>query len=108
MLDLHFAIKNIFSSKRVTFKKIYYVNKKISENKSFEFQLSYLKGTFDIFRLSILTDHNGHDHAGPAFNIEIGPLYLGINIYDCRHWDYETNNWELIPEEKNNAINKEQ
>lgn len=66
---------------------------KLSKNKNLEIQLLYTKWT-RIFSMELALDFTGRDHAGPSFTIELFGLMFIINVYDSRHWDYETNDWE--------------
>jgi len=92
--------------------------KKISENKSYCFQIfhqkpsyfAFLKGSFKLFSddyyfklgacffgdiLNIATYWNRRmDHAGFNFDLTIVGLTIHFQIYDWRHWDFEENNWK--------------
>lgn len=35
------------------------------------------------------------DHAGFRLSIEILSFYFCIKVYDCRHWDDETDAWQV-------------
>lgn len=65
---------------------------KISKNKAFEIDINHFKQwlTFELSLKWIFNDH----HAGPSFHICLFGLWTGVQIFDIRHWDYETNNWE--------------
>jgi hypothetical protein len=66
---------------------------KLSKNKNLEVQLLYTKWT-RIFSTELALDFVGRDHAGPSFTLELFGLMFIINIYDGRHWNDETNDWE--------------
>ncbi len=40
------------------------------------------------------------DHAGFNLEIFLFGLRFHFNIYDCRHWDDETNDWEKYNQEE--------
>lgn len=71
------------------------VDKKITKNKAFEFELG--KDTdwdmYDVFQINFQWLWKA-DHAGPRFRLSIARWHLGVSIYDIRHWDYEKNNYE--------------
>lgn len=72
---------------------------RISENKYFEYQLegpnSELVPPNDFFEFSVAWTRQ-RDHAGFDFTFSIYKLFwLNLNIYDCRHWDDETNAWKV-------------
>lgn len=88
---LLFQILNPFRGKKDVFKNYYVFYKRLSLNKSFEFQISsYNMYLFEIqfdFRLT------GKDHAGVSFNLTLFGYDISLMIYDNRHWDYEKGKW---------------
>lgn len=64
---------------------------RLTEHKAIEVQFStvvpwqWFKFNFDITRKQ--------DHAGVLLHVEVPFLFLAIQLYDCRHWDDETDNW---------------
>jgi hypothetical protein len=74
-------------------KNNWYWVKKLTTHKSFEIE------TFidceHIFELQIDLRLRGRDHAGPSLEFVFLCLGLNVKIYDHRHWDYKTNNWEI-------------
>jgi hypothetical protein len=75
----------------------YCITKRLSKNKSFEFQFSNFKVNY-LLSINIETTWNGQDHAGPRIEFEFMGLYMHLIIYDHRHWNYETNSWETYNE----------
>jgi len=65
----------------------------ITLNKFFEIQLDYFKDSGYFFDVHCHWTHKC-DQAGFEFVIELYGLYLGVKIYDCRHWDDDSNNWQ--------------
>lgn len=67
-------------------------HKRLSKNKSFEFQLGGPSkyGSLFGFKLNFATKI---DHAGFEFQLELFRFFLDINIYDHRHWNEEENRW---------------
>ena len=70
------------------------------KNKYFEFQADKFE-EFDYFKFSLSWTRRT-DHAGPKLLIEILGLFLSLNIYDNRHWNYDKNCWEQYSEENEN------
>lgn len=62
--------------------------------KAIEVEMYYVEKHWNLFEIYFgLTNHC--DHAGLKFNFEILGLCFSFNIYDRRHWNYETNTWEI-------------
>lgn len=68
----------------------------LTKFKTFEYQFegpSFMKD--DVFEFKLAWTRN-QDHAGPEFSFGIHKLFwLRIVIYDNRHWNYETNSWQV-------------
>jgi hypothetical protein len=64
----------------------------LSKHKIFEWQFegpSYQKKNRDIFEFKLCWTHRCH-HAGAYFYFGVFKLFwIGISIYDNRHWDYD-------------------
>jgi hypothetical protein len=73
---------------------------KVSENKSFEIQFTKWGSMNELFEVVIDTGWIGSDHAGLKFQLTIGPLFLSLDLYDNRHWNYDTNAWYTDEEAK--------
>lgn len=74
----------------------------VSKNKSFEVQTTFW-GASEMFSLDVDTHFWGEDHAGPEFRIEIMGLYLGVKLYDRRHWNYDEGRFQTEAEAKAEA-----
>lgn len=75
---------------------------RVSKNKSFEIQTTFW-GASEMFALDVDTHFWGEDHAGPEFRIEIMGLYLGLKLYDHRHWNYDEGRFQTEAEAKAEA-----
>jgi hypothetical protein len=87
MIDLKFAIINPFSKGWECF---YNSGEKLTKNKAWEFNLYRTNDVVRFeFRFSIREDHAG-------LNIEVGLIGYSFefSIYDIRHWNYESDEWE--------------
>ena len=96
MIDISFTIKNPFAKQQ--FKNIQTFYQALTTNKAFEAEL--LSDNTVLFTIEIDTEFRGSDHAGP--NIVIGAFgyLLHLGIYDCRHWNYKNNTWEVPTDEQ--------
>lgn len=94
MISIRIYIQNLW--RKENFKSFFVKNLKLTKNKSFEFQIT--RYTLDLFLFELSLAWYGHDHAGPFFILSLFGYSLNIKIYDNRHWDYDTNTWELYNE----------
>ena len=91
MIYLNFFLR-LPRKSRPDIKEIYYWDKKITKNKALSIQFDRHKG-----RISIgcgLSLDFFQDHAGLVLDLEVPGYDLVVNLYDIRHWDYETKTWE--------------
>ena len=69
----------------------------LGKNKIFELQIETLQNSkiYNVFEFSFKrTDRQ--DHAGTFFVFGIRSLiFINAGIYDSRHWDENTNNWQV-------------
>ena len=72
------------------------------KNKYLEVQLDKFKDGWSYFELSLKWTRKTH-HAGISFTFEIMSYFLGIDIYDNRHWNYEEEKWQDCDTEEENA-----
>ena len=91
MLDLNFSIRNPLSAG--AFKNYWSKSGNITKNKAWELQLT--RYTEFLFSITIGTRFSGCDHAGPEIEIVLFGFCFNAKIHDTRHWNYETNKWEL-------------
>jgi len=61
-------------------------------NKYFELQLDKMRES-SYFDFHMKWTKNTH-HAGPSIYLEAFGLFLAVDIYDNRHWNYEEECWE--------------
>lgn len=59
-------------------------------NKAFELELEYSKQPWRQFHLGIGLSLKG-DHCGPSFHFALLGFEIEMQIYDCRHWNWEAN-----------------
>ena len=69
---------------------IYCKDIRLSEHKNLE--IEFLKENKIIgFYIDITFSHE--DHAGPEFEFQLLGFGITFNFYDCRHWDYDKDQW---------------
>ena len=90
MINIHLCLSNPW--KRDCFKNLLCYGGKISQNKSWEFEL--YQHNYEIVKAVTQLTFN-RDHAGFTLNIALFTFGIEFTIYDTRHWNYETNSWEV-------------
>ena len=60
-----------------------------------EFQISKDPNSYTLLDIQLKLTFSGEDHAGLSIQFEMLGYFICFEIYDSRHWDYETNNWEI-------------
>lgn len=92
MINFSFGIVNPWAKDKpmVTY---FYREPKLSKNWAMCIQI-YHGSNYNIFSISVDTAWRGHDHAGPKFDLEICGYCFDFQIYNTRHWNYETGSWE--------------
>lgn len=92
MINLHASINQYFFGNDY-FINLYNFERMISKHKGVDVNLTFYPHT--IFEMDLDTRYKGRDHAGVHFNIGLLGLSFSLKIYDIRHWDNETNDWEI-------------
>jgi len=74
------------------FKNLGCISGQLSKHTAWELEHTYYSGSLLDIDTSLSTRE---DHAG--FDFTLGLFGYGVNfrIYDTRHWNYETNKWEV-------------
>ena len=92
MIKLDFNLINLWRTDKV-WNILYSKYGSITKNKSWE---------FNIYRTSSIINVEFHwtlkgDHAGMRVMMGILGYEVELNLYDTRHWDYDTNTWKVYP-----------
>lgn len=87
---------NGFWKNKNNFKNIFWKDKRLSKNKSIEFEGFIYSEHLLNFELDLR--FTGRDHAGASFEIILFGYGFSIRFYDHRHWDYKNNTWEKYDE----------
>lgn len=66
----------------------------LSTNKFYS--IDFYKCADEFLGLELSTHLRGSDHAGPRFSVNLFGYTAVFQIYDRRHWNYKTNDWERI------------
>ena len=88
MINLNFLLTNPYSDR---FEHVYGKDGKLTKNKSWEFQIYKSDTIVELeFRLAHRTDH-----AGVKLGIGLLGYTVSFQLYDIRHWNYDTKCWEV-------------
>lgn len=90
LVNLRFQLSNPFNWDY--FKNLGSLHGSITRNKHWELEHTFYGNSLLDCEFTVSTKE---DHAG--LNIVFGLLGYGVHfqIYDSRHWNYETNKWEI-------------
>ena len=90
MFSLHLHLINPWYTEN--FENLFNRSGLLSKHKAWEFEV--YRYSYDVakiyFKWSARTDH-----AGPKAEISLAGYTVSFQIYDTRHWDTETGNWEV-------------
>ena len=75
------------------FRNIYNRAWAVSQNRTLEIQFD--RYDYELLGLSFDLRWSGQSHAGPDFDFNILGYNFRISLSDNRHWDRETDDWEL-------------
>jgi hypothetical protein len=75
------------------FRNIYIRSWAVSKNRTLEIQFD--RYDYELLGLSFDLRWRGRSHAGPDIDFNILGWCFRIGLVDNRHWDYETDNWEI-------------
>jgi len=89
MIYIDFTIENPYPKN--DFKNIWFKGGSISKFKAWELQL--YKDPECLLSFGFRFSFRGHDHAGLRINFGLFKYRFDTQIYDTRHWNYETNSW---------------
>lgn len=90
MINLNLHIYNPWIKEN--FVNLFCRSGKITKNKAWEFEIT--KYTLTLFEVS-LSLTTKQDHAGLQVSLGLFGFTVQLRIYDGRHWNYETNTWEV-------------
>lgn len=94
MIYARIALRNIwYDEKKCPFKSYWCKHWALSKNKTAEAQFS--RYAYNLAEITVELNWRGSDHAGPAFEINLFGYTLNVAVNDNRHWDHDTNTWEV-------------
>lgn len=95
MLYFNFKITNPF---RAEVSRSYFcIFKSLTKNKHIEVESTYHSQT--LFQFEVDVSFIGKDHAGVSLDLTIFHRNLRVVFYDSRHWNYDTQTWEIYENE---------
>jgi hypothetical protein len=108
MINLNLNITNPWHNHdKYPWRDLYQGEWSVTKNKNLEVGVFFYLHT--LFRLKMDIEWQGHDHAGPRFELAVLGLEFCIGLPDTRHWYHNKNRWinysdpaemrELYPEQ---------
>lgn len=91
MIDFGIRFRNPFPAK--PFRNIWAGACQITKYKFVELQFSYY--IWNWLELAVDLNWRQTDHAGPWITINLFGCTVDLRIFDIRHWNDESNNWEV-------------
>lgn len=79
----------------------------LSANKSLELQAAVFPNNYPLLEVNLDARWCGHDHGGIRLDLIAWKFYLSLNLYDRRHWDYDTGTWKRYEPEENLGTKEE-
>lgn len=76
---------------KAQFNNIYNRYGKITNNKSWEFEI--YKHDQNLLEFELDTSFIGKDHAGVSISLGLFSYVISARLYDTRHWDYTNHCW---------------
>lgn len=91
ILNLRFELSNPLD-RWDYFKPLGCISSRLTKNTSWELEHSFLSTM--LIDVDINWNRNV-DHAGITIGIGLLGYGIGFRVYDTRHWNYETDTWEI-------------
>jgi hypothetical protein len=93
VIKFSLSIGNPFVGRRVGPRWSWSRSCRVSLNKYLEAQAD-AGDLSTLFEIYIDTNLQGCDHASVMLSLQVPWLYVHLQLYDRRHWDYENWKWE--------------
>ena len=90
MILLHLSLSNPWAKEN--FKNLFCRSGMITKHKAWEFEVC--RHAYDIVKIDFQWSVKS-DHAGPSLELCLFGYGVEAKIYDTRHWNRETNSWEV-------------
>lgn len=90
MISFDLRLRNPWHTK--PFRNIACWTWQLNQHNSFELQFS--RYAFNWFEVQVDLNWRQTDHAGPWITINVFGWTVDARIYDHRHWNDQTNNWD--------------
>jgi len=99
MLYFNFTVSNPFKVKERGQRDFVAWDRRLTKNKALELQVSFWGSFRELLAVGADTRWTGQDHAGIKISMTMLGLGFVFNLYDIRHWNYDTGAWEQYPGE---------
>ena len=99
VLYFNFKLSNPFKVKERGQRNFVEWDRTLTKNKALEFQVSFWGSFRELFVVGVDTRWTGQDHAGIKIDMTVFGFGFVLNLYDIRHWNYDTDSWEQYPGE---------
>lgn len=90
MISIHLSITNPWYTEN--FQNLFNRSGLISKHKAWEFEVT--RYSYDVAKISFCWSARS-DHSGPKLELALLGYEVSFQIYDTRHWNYETGAWEV-------------
>jgi len=90
MMHFNFRLANPWAKEN--FKNLFCKGGLISKNTAWE--VESIRHSWTLLEVSIAWSTR-QDHAGPSIELGLLGYSISAKIYDTRHWDYVTGDWEV-------------
>lgn len=99
MIRIDINISNPWPQFTDTFEPIYNWSKRLTKNKTFEFETYIL--TDSLFNTLVEFTPRRHDHGGLILSFGLLGFIIACSVRDNRHWNFEIDDWEVYVEGQN-------
>ena len=89
MIYSKFSITNPWS--KDNFKSVWSTSGQATTNKAWELEI--ISSSCYLLHAELEISVRGKDHAGGGIELGLFGFVVSFRFYDCRHWDYNKNQW---------------
>lgn len=97
MIYSKFSIANPWS--KDDFKNLWSWSGFVAKNKAWELEI--ISDKSNLLHIEFGLSFRGQDHAGLRLELGLVGFAVLFRVYDCRHWDYDKNQWAVYNDSNN-------